>query len=163
MEDQPEDCRTCCCKASPGVDFYRPYAAAQTQCGARDSAEYKVSLIPTISDICHPELPFPGNSEFSELLIASHRAYQILSRAVTQTDEIYPYILYTEQALPAVELALEEEVQKGIIHDYFLPETANPDDDRKRKIGEIEVTPRDRYVTVISTLVIVHLLSQPLY
>lgn len=155
MEHQPEDCRTCCCQSSSSVsvNFFRPYAASQTECSATDNAEYKVSLIPTISDICHPNLPFPGNSDFSELLLVSHPGYQLFSRAITETDDLYPYILYTEQALPFVEVALEEELQQGIIHDYFVPNTAEPGDDSKRRVGEIEVTPSNRYVSMISTLV----------
>ena len=153
VDDQPENCRTCCCKASPGVDFYHPYSAYLTECGARDDAEYKVSLIPTFSDVCHPELPFPGNSEFSDLLIFSHHEYQVFSRAVTEIDDFYPYILYREFVLGAVEVEFEEEVQLGTVHDYFLPDTITEQTDMKRKVGDIKVTPYDRYVSLISTVV----------
>ena len=149
VDDHPEDCRTCCCKASPGVDFYHPYSASLTECGASDDAEYKVSLIPTVSNVCHPELPF--DSEFSDLLIFSHHEYQFFSRAVTERDDFYPYILYRE--FGAVEVELEEEVQLGNIHDYFLPDTITEQTDMKRKVGDINVTPYDRYVSLISTVV----------
>ena len=153
IADQPEGCRTCCCKSSDNVDFFHPEAASQTECGATDDAEYKVSLIPTVSDICHPDLPFPGNSEFSDLLIASHAIYQVFTRAITERDDLYPYILYQEQALPFVEVALEQEVRNGVVHDYFLPDVAGDQVEMKRRVGEIEVTPYARSLILISTVV----------
>lgn len=153
-EDRNCDCRTCCCQSTPGVDFYRPNASNTfTECPARDNAEYKVSLIPTTSDICHPTTPFPGNSEFSELLLTSHTIYQIFSREITEIDSFYPYILYPEHALPLVEAALDDEVELGTIHDYFTPDMIEPDGEKKRRVGEIKVTPFYSYVSLISTIV----------
>jgi hypothetical protein len=152
VEHQPEDCRTCCCHSSPDVDFFHPNVASQTECGARDSAEYKVSLIPTISDICHPNLPFPGNSEFSDLILISHGGFQFFTRAVTDTDDFYYVIVYREQSLGGLLVALEQELQDGTINDYFSPNTLTTDSDSKRMVGEIEVTPYHRYVSFTSTL-----------
>ena len=154
VEHQPEDCRTCCCKSSPNVDFLRPNAASQTECGATDSAEYKVSLIPTISSVCHSDLPFLGQAEFSDLTMVSNSGYQIFTRVVTEADGFVYYLtVYREETLPHLEVVLEQDIRDGIIHDYFVPDTLVPDSDRKRRVGEIEVTPYNRYVSLMSTLV----------
>ena len=155
VADQPEDCRTCCCKSSDNVDFFHPGGNTRTECRAYESAEYKASLIPTINPICHPDFSFEGgvdDSRFSGLLLLSHRADRFIDKCSTdiELNGIYQFIVNTETVLRGRKW---HSLESDRIHDYFLDEEDFEDDDdddddecpeveRKRKVGYIDVSPR---------------------
>ena len=153
-EYQPKDCRTCCCKSSDNVNFYHPGAAYQPECGARDDADYKVSLIPSISSTCQPDLyPFIGEADFSELFLVSHPSFQAFDKLLLRDSLQYHF---NESALAALEALLDYEFHEGLIHAYRLPTEPYecPEKDMKRRTGVINLAPYASYLTVISTLVI---------
>lgn len=155
-EDQPYDCRTCCCKSSDNVGFFHPDGAYEQECGARDNVVYKVSLVPTVDVTCHSDYPSLRSADFSGLLIVAHSGYLAFNRSVTEDSSLFEYIVDMDTVEPLLREHLEYEIEVGLIHDFFLPsdEPENcGDEERKRRIGYISVTPEERYVSVVSTLV----------
>ena len=157
LEYRPERCRTCCCKTSDNADFFHPEVASQPKCTATDVANYKVSLIPSISPVCHEDYPFVGgvdNAYFSDLLITTHPGVQIYDSC---GDNIFPnparYIEMTEEILPIVRGALEQEVADGILHDYYLGSRVLEPAKRKRRSARVGVSPSMPFMTLISKLV----------
>ena len=156
VDDQPYNCRTCCCKSSENVDFFHPGAANQTVCGATESAKYKVSLVPTMNQICHPN--YPGGVDslyFSDLLVTSHHPFQLLDTCggVARGSNVFDYLVRTEEVLTFIIDHLRERVIEGDIGDFYLSPDTLERGRRKRRVAIIEVLPRISYVTLISKLV----------
>ena len=156
-ENRPENCRTCCCKASDYAEFYHPNAASQPKCTATEVADYKVSLIPSINSVCHSSYPFFGgvrNSYFSDLLLTTHGPGRVFDSC---GDRVLPnvlnYLLRTEELLPTTRALLKSEVEEGIIHDYYLGPRVLEEGKRKRRSARIDVSPSAPYLTFISKLV----------
>lgn len=157
-EDRPENCRTCCCKASDNADFYHPDTAAQQRCTATGMANYKVSLIPSISTICHSGYPFVSgaatSSYFSDLLLTVHNPVQVFDSCGGQVkDGAYQYISRTEDLLPTIRDRLDSEVDAGDIENFHLGRNVLERGKRKRRSARINVTPSAPYLTLISKLV----------
>ena len=152
MDDQPENCRTCCCKSSENVEFFHPEAAPERECGASDDALYKVSLVPSISYVCHASYPYVDIAVFSDLFIVSHFGYFVFNKTVTEDTDIYTFIVDTDRVLPTLQDLLDYEIEHDLIHDYVLPDE-EACEDRRRRTGVINVTPYMRYMTLVSILV----------
>lgn len=160
VEDQPRNCRTCCCKSSNNVEFYHPENPPQTVCNASENAQYKVSLIPTISASCHPHYPFEGGRNaayFSDILIASHLPLRLIDTCVRNVStNILNYLVDTEEALGSSE-DLFAEGYDNVIHDHYLsPETLERGN-RRRRSGIIEVSSEMSHITLISKLVCINI------
>ena len=150
------ECRTCCCKSSDNVAFFHPDGAYEEECGAHGDTEYKVSLVPTVDLTCHRDYPYLEFADFSGLLLLSHFGFLTFNKTITEETELFQYIADMETVLPVYEEHFEEAKEFGAIRDFFLPnDEPEPcgDEDRKRRIGYIEVSPYHRYVTAISSLV----------
>ena len=170
--DQPEKCRTCCCKSSDNVEFLHPYGNTYTECGAYDDAVYKASLIPTISPTCHPDYPFVGGvdaARFSGLLLFSHYGYRVLDKCSTDIEKnlLFQFIVNPGAILPMADQLIEDAIEDGRIKDIFLHDDDYDDDDdddmdddewaskaeTKRRVGYINVCPSASYITLVSKLV----------
>ena len=169
--DLPENCRTCCCKSSDNVEFVHPYGNTYTECGAYDDAEYKASLIPSITPVCHPSYPFEGgvdSARFSGLVLLSHYGYRPIDKCSIEIEmnHLFGYIVNTEATLEIAEQLIQAALENGDIHDVFLDDDDYNDDDddmddddeypvaeTKRRVGYIAVTPHESYVTLVSKLV----------
>ena len=155
-EYQPENCRTCCCKSSDNVDFYHPEAAYQPECGATDNAEYKISLIPTISPLCHYDYPFTDGIDaayFSDLLVTSHGPFQGFDACLDVIFEnIFNYLVRTEEVSMSIREFLASETSDGIIRDFILSTDVLEPGNMKRRSGFIDVSPTYPFLTLISKL-----------
>ena len=152
VEDQPKNCRTCCCKSSNNVEFYHPEDPSHTECGASENAMYKVSLIPTISTSCHPRYPFENGSNaayFSDILIGSHGPARLIDTCVRDySDNVLNYLLNTEEVLGSSENIFAEGFE-----DMYLSPEALERVRRRRRSALIEVSSTKSHITLISKLV----------
>ena len=150
---QPKNCRTCCCKSSDNVDFYHPETAYQPECGATDNAEYKISVIPTISPLCHYDVDFPisgGLAYFTDPKMTSHHGEQHYTKIVDAE-----FLNFTDAYNVWLEFHFESEVEQGIIHDFSVPCVGlDCPEDSKRSVGYLDLSPYSRYISMISKLVI---------
>ena len=156
-EDRPRNCRTCCCKTSDNADFYHPDTAVQ-QCTATDVADYKVSLIPTISSACHSSYPFFGggvkSSYFSDLLLATHGPVQVFDSCGDNIFErLRNYITSTEEQVEFTISTLDSEVEKNVLFSYYLRASVLERGNRNRRSARINISPSRPFLTLISKLV----------
>ena len=165
--DQPEDCRTCCCKSSDNVEFLHPYGNTYTECGAYNRAEYKASLVPSISSYCHPNYPFEGgadSSRFSGLVLLSHDGYRILDKCSIdiEMNSLFQLIVNSEETLAMSDEIIQHAIEAGDLYDAFVDDDDYDDEDdddecpeieMKRRVGYIHVNPYMSYVTLVSKLV----------
>ena len=166
--DQPEDCRTCCCKSSDNVEFLHPYGNTYTECGAYDRAEYKASLIPSVSSICQPNYPFEGGVDsfrFSGLVLLSHFEHRILDKCSIdiEMNSLFQLIVNSEETLAMSDEIIQRAIEAGDLYNAFVDDDDYDDDDddddecpeieMKRRVGYIHVNPYMSYVTLVSKLV----------
>ena len=158
-EERPSNCRTCCCKTSDNAHFYHPDSIPEHQCTATEPADYKVSLIPSISNVCHNTYPFFGgggakNSYFSDLLLATHGPVNNFDSCGEQmSSDVREYIVSTEHLLPVIRRNLELQVDSGILGSYYVGSKVLERGQPKRRSGRIDVFPWAPYLTLISKLV----------
>lgn len=157
-EHFPTNCRTCCCKSSDSVEFHHPNnGVTESVCGASENAEYKVSLIPSISDICHPNYPFVGGTEssyFSGLSIMSHAPYPVFDKCLKNTrSQIFDVISNTENKLMEFRDLLAHELEDGHIYSYHMATNILEKVQKKRRSGRINVSPTNSHVSFFSKLV----------
>jgi hypothetical protein len=132
--DQPEDCRTCCCKSSDNVEFLHPYGNTYTECGAYDRAEYKASLIPSVSSICQPNYPFEGGVDsfrFSGLVLLSHFEHRILDKCSIdiEMNSLFQLIVNSEETLAMSDEIIQRAIEAGDLYNAFVDDDDYDDDD----------------------------------
>lgn len=158
-EHHPRNCRTCCCKSSDNVEFHHPgNGVNESVCGATENAVYKVSLVPSINGVCHPDYPFVGGREasyFSGLLIMSHIPFRVYDKCLKDTlPDIFNFISKTEDTLRLFRRILIREVEEGHVYNFHLS-TQNmlKRITNKRRSGRVRVSPTNSHVSFLSKLV----------
>lgn len=159
-EHHPRNCRTCCCKSSDNVEFHHPgNGANESVCGATENAAYKISLVPSFSDVCHPDYPFVGgikSSYFSGLLIMSHDPYRFYDKCLKKAvPEVFNFISKTEDKLQLFREFLVLEREKGHVFTYHLSKNVleRVENKNERRTGWVRVNPIDSHVSFLSKLV----------
>ena len=156
-EDQPLNCRTCCCKASDNVDFFHPNSTAEPKCTATDIADYKVSLIPSITNACHAGYPFVGGvgeAYFSDFIVASHLVFQDFDSCGDNViDEARDYLEGTEETLQSLRDSLDRDVEDNVVYDYYLGSNVLERQKSKRRSTRINLSPSVHYLSLVSKLV----------
>lgn len=140
------------------MEFHHPYnGATESVCGATENAEYKVSLIPSITKVCHPDYPFVGGREssyFSGLLIMSHAAYPVFDKCLKNTrSQIFDVISNTENKLMEFRELLAHEEEEGHVYSYHMATNILEKVLKKRRSGYVDVSPNSSHVSFFSKLV----------
>ena len=157
LEYRPERCRTCCCKTSDNADFFHPEVASQPKCTATDVANYKVSLIPSISPVCHEDYPFVGgvnNAYFSDLLFASHTPRHVFDSCGGEpVESVADYLMRTGEIYQETVDHLENLITNNSVFDYYVSTAVLEQAKTKRRSARIYFSPESSYLTLIVKLV----------
>ena len=116
-----------------------------------------MSLIPSISSICHPYHPFTDgvtNAYFSDLLLTSHGPAQVFDACVNHIfNNALLYLVKTEEILEFTIQFLARETMEGILNDYYLDSDTLESGSRKRRSALIDVSPQTPFLSFFSKLV----------